>query len=213
MSQRILDVIIFVEECVVPDKKVQVFAPVTVNLTTADTAPSIRLSGDGRRNDECSGICLKYEGNPNCCRPTCPSQCMKAYKDKVTLEECRQYELEYENCFYEACPQYCRDSVARGEQNDDCKQYLGDTQCYIRTDCPNECQQKALWGECPAQCKEFMGNPDCCAPTCPAKCTNKRRGSCEASGAEECGGIPGCCPEHFDQVFGAGVYLPPPANN
>ena len=100
---------------------------------------------------------------------------MRAYKDKVTLEECRQYELEYENCFYEACPQYCRDSVARGEQNDDCKQYLGDTQCYIRTDCPNECQQKALWGECPAQCKEFMGNPDCCAPTCPAKCTNKRR--------------------------------------
>lgn len=39
------------------------------------------------------------------------------------------------------------------------------------------------------------------------------RGSCEATGTEECGGIPGCCPEHFDQVFGAGVYLPPPEGN
>merc|ERR1712037_45276 len=35
------------------------------------------------RKDECSGICLKYEGNANCCynKPTCPTQCMKAYKE------------------------------------------------------------------------------------------------------------------------------------
>jgi len=167
------------------------------------------------RKDECSGICLKYKGNANCCynKPTCPSQCTKAYRDKVTLEECRQYETVYENCFYEPCPQSCQDSVKRGETNEACREYLGDTQCYINGDCPDECQQKSLWGECPAQCKEYMGNPDCCAPTCPPKCTNKRRGSCEATGTEECGGIPGCCPEHFDQVFGAGVYLPPPEGN
>jgi len=168
------------------------------------------------RKDECSGICLKYKGNENCCynKPTCPSQCMKAYKDRVTLEECRQYETEYENCFYEPCPQFCQDSVKRNETNEACREYLGDSKCYLPSgNCPNECQQKALWGECPAACKEYMGNPDCCAPTCPPKCTNKRRGSCEATGIEECGGIPGCCAEHFDQVFGVGVYLPPPEGN
>merc|ERR1712080_612293 len=93
----------------------------------------------------------------------------------------------YENCFYEPCPQSCQDSVKRGETNEACREYLGDTQCYINGDCPDECQQKALWGECPAACKEYMGNPDCCAPSCPPKCTNRRRGSCEATGVEEWG--------------------------
>ena len=53
----------------------------------------------------------------------------------------------------------------------------------------------------------YEGDPDCCAPTCPAKCTNKRRSECSAGGVRECDGIPGCCPELFDVVFGAGVFL------
>ena len=35
----------------------------------------------------------------------------------------------------------------------------------------------------------------------------RRRKECSAGGVSECDGIPGCCPEHFDLVFGAGVYL------
>ena len=35
----------------------------------------------------------------------------------------------------------------------------------------------------------------------------RRRKECGAGGVAECDGIPGCCPEHFDIVFGAGVYL------
>ena len=35
----------------------------------------------------------------------------------------------------------------------------------------------------------------------------RRRKECSAGGVNECDGIAGCCPEHFDIVFGAGVYL------
>ena len=90
-----------------------------------------------------------------------------------------------------------------GEMRDSCV-------CCRSGMCSADCQEKSFWGECPKRCKEFEGDPDCCAPTCPAKCTNRRRGECGAGGVPECDGIPGCCPEHFDIVFGAGVYLPAP---
>ena len=32
------------------------------------------------------------------------------------------------------------------------------------------------------------------------------RGACSAGGVPECGGVEGCCPELYGQVFGAGVY-------
>jgi len=99
------------------------------------------------------------------------------------------------------------DAAAQGKCPSDCEKYAGNPSCCIRSDCPLECQEKSLWGECPRQCKEFAGNPDCCAATCPAKCTNRRRSECSGGGVSECDGIPGCCPEHFDIVFGAGVYL------
>ena len=121
------------------------------------------------------------------------------------------------------------EAAARGECLPECKQYAGNPKCcrFVTDDdvcsrprdicvcsrsgmCSADCQEKSFWGECPKRCKEFEGDPDCCAPTCPAKCTNRRRGECGAGGVPECDGIPGCCPEHFDIVFGAGVYLPAP---
>ena len=120
------------------------------------------------------------------------------------------------------------EAAARGECLPECKQYAGNPKCCrcVTDDdvcrdivtfvccrsgmCSADCQEKSFWGECPKRCKEFEGDPDCCAPTCPAKCTNRRRAECGAGGVPECDGIPGCCPEHFDIVFGAGVYLPAP---
>lgn len=156
--------------------------------------------------------CKKYDYLPNCYfKPQCPADCLAAFSNKQTLNKCKQYETEFANCYYEECSEDCRSSASRGENNPSCRQHAGNPKCYVPSgDCPDECQQKSLWGECPAQCKEYEGNPDCCAPTCPAKCTNKRRSECSAGGVEECGGVAGCCPEKYGQVFGAGVYLPPP---
>ena len=36
----------------------------------------------------------------------------------------------------------------------------------------------------------------------------RRRKECSAGGIPECDNIPGCCAEHFDVVYGVGVYLP-----
>jgi hypothetical protein len=30
----------------------------------------------------------------------------------------------------------------------------------------------------------------------------RRRGECSAQGVEECRGVPGCCPEKYDAVYG-----------
>ena len=72
--------------------------------------------------------------------------------------------------------------------------------------CSEFCRESSKWGECPKECKKFKGDPDCCAPDCPAKCTNKRRNECNARGVSECNAIPGCCPEKFDSIFGAVTF-------
>merc|ERR1712059_177871 len=144
-------------------------------------------------------------------KPRCPADCKSAFSARQTLVKCKKYKDEFDGCYYEKCSEECQESARRGETNKNCKEHLGDRDCYIpSTVCSEECQQKSLWGECPQSCKEFEGNPDCCAPTCPPKCSNKRRSECSSGGVRECGGIPGCCPEKYDIVFGAGVYLPPP---
>jgi len=125
----------------------------------------------------CPASCEQYRGDDTCCSG-CPEECQRAFKNRIPLAKCKAYETKYSKCYFKPI-----------------------------TGCPPECIEKSRWGECPAQCKAYEGNPDCCAPTCPAKCTNKRRGECSASGVSECNGIPGCCPEKFDVVFGAGVYL------
>jgi len=156
--------------------------------------------------DKCPRQCERFEGNRACCGG-CPRECKNAFNQKRTLEKCRKYNMEFDNCFYEECPSKCMTAAAKGECPSECEQYAGNPKCCIRSDCPLDCQEKSLWGECPKKCKEFAGNPDCCAATCPAKCTNRRRKECSAGGVNECDGIAGCCPEHFDIVFGAGVYL------
>jgi len=161
---------------------------------------------DAADRKQCPRECEKYEGNQKCCNG-CPSECSQAFGQRKTVEKCRKYSMEFEQCFYEECPRKCMDSAKKGECPSECEQYAGNPNCCIRSDCPLECQEKSLWGECPAQCKEYAGNPDCCAATCPPKCTNKRRKECSAGGVSECDGIPGCCPEKFDVVFGYGVYL------
>ena len=161
---------------------------------------------DAAQRKQCPRECEKYEGNRQCCNG-CPSECKSAFSQRRTVEKCRKYNMEFEQCFYEECPKKCMDAAKSGKCPSDCEQYAGNPNCCIRSDCPLECQEKSLWGECPAQCKEFAGNPDCCAATCPAKCSNRRRKECSAGGVAECDGIPGCCPEKFDVVFGFGVYL------
>ena len=98
-----------------------------------------------------------------------------------------------------------------------CYKYKGDG---TRSVCSEYCRESSKWGECPKECKKHKGDPDCCAPECPSKCTNKRRNECSARGVSECDGIPGCCPEKFDSIYGAVTfggaepargYLPPSA--
>jgi len=168
--------------------------------------PCPQTCQDAADRQECPRECERYEGNKKCCNG-CPRECTSAFFQKRTVEKCRKYNMEFDECFYEECPRKCMDAAKSGKCPSDCEKYAGNPKCCIRSDCPIECQEKSLWGECPAQCKEFAGNPDCCAPTCPAKCTNRRRKECSVGGVTECDGIPGCCPEKFDVVFGVGVYL------
>merc|ERR1712111_189090 len=112
-----------------------------------------------------------------------------------------------DQCFYEECPKKCMDAAKSGNCLPECKGYEGNPRC-CPGECPLDCQEKSLWGECLAKCKPFEGDPNCCAATCPAKCTNRRRKECSAGGIPECDNIPGCCAEHFDVVYGVGVYLP-----
>eukprot|EP00092_Neocalanus_flemingeri_P023887 GFUD01025912.1.p1 GENE.GFUD01025912.1~~GFUD01025912.1.p1 ORF type:complete len:697 (+),score=162.50 GFUD01025912.1:64-2154(+) len=168
--------------------------------------PCSRGCLEAAKNEQCPRECEKYEGNRKCCNG-CPSECGSAFGQRRTLEKCRKYSMEFDQCFYEECPSKCMDEAKKGKCPSECKKYAGNPNCCIRSDCPVECQEKSLWGECPAQCKQFAGNPDCCAATCPAKCTNKRRKECSGGGVAECDGIPGCCPEKFDVIFGPGVFL------
>lgn len=79
--------------------------------------------------------------------------------------------------------------------------------CYTYTHkCPPKCVEAAKWGECPQECRKHSCDPSCCAPVCPAKCTNKRMGECSVGGVEECANIPGCCPDKFDLLFGDVVF-------
>jgi len=49
--------------------------------------------------------------------------------------------------------------------------------------------------------------PECPCPErpkkCPPKCTCKRRCEGGASGVRECDMVPGCCPQHFNELYGA----------
>ena len=85
------------------------------------------------------------------------------------------------------------------------------TWCYT-VQCPHKCVEAARWGECPQECREYQGDPACCAPICPSKCNSRRgdsqgdsQGGCRSAGVEECGFVPGCCPDTFTQVFGETV--------
>jgi len=75
--------------------------------------------------------------------------------------------------------------------------------CYtVKNSCSKECSKAAKAGKCLQECRKHSGNPACCAPTCPVKCTSNRQGECSDAGVEECGGIPGCCPDRYDLVLG-----------
>ena len=162
--------------------------------------PSACLSAAAARQ-QCSRECQRYSDNQKCCynpttppKPpnppmvrttpppgstTCPSDCAQAFRRKETLAECKKYKDKYNDCFYETpiptCPSDCARAFRRNETLAKCKQYKDKyNDCYFAT-CSVECQKDAALGFCSSKCKEFEGKPDCCAPKCPAKCTNKRR--------------------------------------
>ena len=109
----------------------------------------------------------------------------------------------------------CKDAAKRKQCAAGCEKWNRQDCCY--SDCPSDCIEKARWGECPKKCAKFKDDPKCCAPKCPAKCTNKRSAlwkisgtseKCRSEGVPECGGIKGCCPEHYDVLFGAVAFDP-----
>jgi len=178
--------------------------------------------------EECPLECKQYEGNIDKCCFQCPSECRDSVSRGEENPACQKYRKLGSQC-YKPCPSRCEEAYFSKVTEPSCSKFSSVPECYYssiptttttttttttkpRTPPPTcernpECAEKSRWGECPAECKQYEGNPDCCAPTCPAKCTNKRRGECSAGGVQECKGIPGCCPEKFDVVYGAGVYL------
>ena len=104
-------------------------------------------------------------------------------------------------CYTLKCPDECLESAENGKCLPECSHY-DDKACCSRNECSHRCSEAAKWGECPQECKKHSGDPTCCAPTCPAKCTSKRQGECSHRGVEECGHVPGCCPDKFQLLFG-----------
>jgi len=74
------------------------------------------------------------------------------------------------------------------------------------TTCPPSCILSIPWQQCPLGCSSHNSPPPCCRPRCPAKCARNVGDSCAPSTTlRECGLVPGCCPEPYDLVFGAGA--------
>merc|ERR1719237_481459 len=75
-------------------------------------------------------------------------------------------------------------------------------------DCSPNCMLQLPWQQCPLGCSSHNLPPPCCRPSCPAKCARGVGGpvACPPTTAlRECDMVPGCCPEPFDLVFGAGA--------
>ena len=104
-------------------------------------------------------------------------------------------------CYSLKCPEACVEAAKNGLCLTECAHYK-DKSCCAPSKCSSKCSEAAKWGECPSECKKHSGDPACCAPKCPAKCSNKLQGQCSAKGVQECGNIPGCCPDKFTLVFG-----------
>lgn len=60
------------------------------------------------------------------------------------------------------------------------------------------CQNNPYLNKC-SNCPDCPERPK----KCPPKCTCKRRGECSSGGVPECDMVPGCCPQHFNEVYGA----------
>ena len=41
--------------------------------------------------------------------------------------------------------------------------------------CPIPCQSHFTWSSCPSSCSLYQAKDNCCLPTCPAKCTRRRK--------------------------------------
>ena len=108
-------------------------------------------------------------------------------------------------CYSYQCPQKCIVAAKNGQCLPECSHYK-DIKCcalaQLKQGCPKKCSEAATWGECPNECKKYSPDPLCCAPKCPAKCTNKRQGECSIRGVSECSNVPGCCPEKYELLFG-----------
>jgi hypothetical protein len=73
------------------------------------------------------------------------------------------------------------------------------------TPCPPACLLSLPWQRCPVGCAWHGLSAPCCRPACPPKCA---RGPAGCSGpARECGLVPGCCPQPFSFVSGAGAHF------
>jgi len=60
------------------------------------------------------------------------------------------------------------------------------------------CENNPYLNKCP-NCPDCPERPK----KCPPKCTCKRRDECNPRGVEECDMVPGCCPQHFNELYGA----------
>jgi len=76
------------------------------------------------------------------------------------------------------------------------------------TNCSPNCLLVLPWQQCPLGCSSHNFPPPCCRPSCPAKCARNVGGSAacpQTTTFRECDLVPGCCPEPYDLVFGAGA--------
>merc|ERR1719239_1684815 len=76
------------------------------------------------------------------------------------------------------------------------------------TTCSPNCLLVLPWQQCPLGCSSHNLPPPCCRPSCPAKCARNVGGpeACpQTTALRECEMVPGCCPEPYDLVFGAGA--------
>jgi len=140
----------------------------------------------------------------------CPDKCESAAKSKRTDRDCCD---KYESS--------CGSSCCYREPITDPTTTTRPTTTTVRTTtpkCPDKCERAIKEKTKDQSCCSEYGSR-CCyqAKPCPAKCVFKS--PCLSSqnkpldvevGVQECDNVPGCCPERFDVVFGAGVYLPPP---
>jgi len=200
-----------VERCVDVPKEVcvrsqrnprKVAKPVIKNWCYKPKCPDVcRLAA---REGKClPGKCEEFKGDTSCCNPEVTRRVTTtaATTTNTTTTDTTTTDTTTTDTTTTAppCPEYCIKSAADGDCLPTCEQYNSPKCC---SKCPAKCVEAALIGFCPKDCKQFQGDANCCAPKCPPKCTSKRRGSCAATGVEECGQIPGCCPDLFDELYG-----------